>query len=152
MRYSAPPVSSASIAAALSGADLSLGAAQAVVWSGRSQIGSGADGTLSLRNNAGTGFTLLQFGGTTSSFPAIKRNATTVAFRLADDSSDAHVTMFSYALAARTMSGLGAASGAGQGAVAYVIDLVSTTRGATATGGGALKGFVWSDGTNWLVF
>ena len=73
MRYYAPPVTSASIAAALAGADLSLGASQAAVWSGRSRISSGADGTLVLRNNAGTGFTMLQLGGTSSSFPAVRR-------------------------------------------------------------------------------
>ena len=34
----------------------------------------------------------LVFGGTTSSFPAIKRNATALNFRLADDSADAPIT------------------------------------------------------------
>jgi hypothetical protein len=35
---------------------------------------------------------LLSFGGTTSSFPAIKRNAAAINFRLADDSGDAEIT------------------------------------------------------------
>lgn len=34
----------------------------------------------------------LQFNGTTSSFPAIKRSSATLAFRLADDSADAAIT------------------------------------------------------------
>jgi hypothetical protein len=42
-----------------------------------------------LRNSAGTDFGLLQFGGTTTSFPAIKRSGTGLAVRLADDSADA---------------------------------------------------------------
>ena len=35
---------------------------------------------------------LLQLGGTTSSYPAIKRSGTTTAFRLADDSADGPIT------------------------------------------------------------
>jgi hypothetical protein len=44
------------------------------------------DGLLRLRNNAGTDFNRLQFGGTTSSFPALKRSTTSLQARLADDS------------------------------------------------------------------
>ena len=43
----------------------------------------------------------LALGGTTSSFPAIKRNLTALNFRLADDSADAPITA-----AAATFSGL----------------------------------------------
>jgi hypothetical protein len=39
-----------------------------------------------------TNLGLLTFGGTTSSFPAIKRNAAALNFRLADDSADADIT------------------------------------------------------------
>jgi hypothetical protein len=60
-----------------------------------------ADGVVRLSNNAGTGFTRLNFGGNTSSFPSIKRNTTAINFRLADDSADAAVTA-----AAGTFSGL----------------------------------------------
>jgi hypothetical protein len=45
-----------------------------------------ADGVFSLKNNAGTDFGRLQFGGTTSSFPALKRSSATLQARLADDS------------------------------------------------------------------
>lgn len=37
-------------------------------------------------------FGRLQLGGTTSSFPSIKRSAATIAFRLADDSADAAIS------------------------------------------------------------
>lgn len=50
-----------------------------------------ADGNLLLRNNAGTNFGLLQLGGTTSSFPAWKRNGAQLLARLADDSANADV-------------------------------------------------------------
>jgi len=59
----------------------------------RAGFQSGADGVLELINYAGTDFSRLQFGGTTSSFPALKRSSTTLAVRLADDSADAPVSM-----------------------------------------------------------
>ena len=59
-----------------------------------------SDGVVRLLNNAGNDFSRLQFGGTTSSFPSIKRNATALNFRLADDSADAPITA-----AAATFSG-----------------------------------------------
>lgn len=61
-------------------------------WNGRALIYSPADGIVELTNNAGTGFTRLQFGGTTSSFPAIRRTTTALNFRLADDTADAPIT------------------------------------------------------------
>ena len=56
-------------------------------WSGRTILNSLVDGNLLIRNSAGSGFSLLQLGGTSSSFPAIKRNGTGIDFRLADDSA-----------------------------------------------------------------
>lgn len=47
---------------------------------------SNTDGVVTLFNNAQTDFNRLQFGGTTSSFPALKRNGTRLDVRLADDS------------------------------------------------------------------
>lgn len=78
-------------ALALSGS-ATLAAASAYIWSARAQVTSPADGIVLLRNNAGSDFTRLQLGGTTSSFPSLKRSATAVAFRLADDSADAPIT------------------------------------------------------------
>ena len=43
-------------------------------------------GVLTLLNAALDGFNRLQFGGTTSSFPALKRSSTVLQSRLADDS------------------------------------------------------------------
>ena len=50
-----------------------------------------ADGVLLLTNWNINDFNRLQFGGTTSSFPAIKRSSTTLQARLADDSAFAPV-------------------------------------------------------------
>lgn len=52
----------------------------------KSGIGSVTDGNFELYNNARTSFGRLNLGGTTSSFPAIKRNGAEIDFRLADDS------------------------------------------------------------------
>jgi hypothetical protein len=60
-------------------------------WTGRSSIASPADGNIWLINNAGTSFGLLQFGGTTASFPALKRSTTNLQARLADDSDYTNV-------------------------------------------------------------
>ena len=45
------------------------------------------DGVLTLTNIGITGWGRLQFGGTTSSFPALKQSSTTLQVRLADDSA-----------------------------------------------------------------
>ena len=50
-----------------------------------------ADGVLELSDSAQTNFGRLQFGGTTSSFPSIKRNSAAIDFRLADDSAYATI-------------------------------------------------------------
>lgn len=50
-------------------------------------IGSSGDGLIQLRNNNNSSFGRLQFGGTTSSFPALKRDSTALHVRLADDSA-----------------------------------------------------------------
>lgn len=60
-------------------------------WDSRSQITSPSDGVVTYMNAAGTGFTMQQYGGTTSSFPAWKRVSATIRARLADDSGDADV-------------------------------------------------------------
>jgi hypothetical protein len=54
---------------------------------GRSRIYSPADGNFQLTNNANNNFGLLQFAGTTSAEPALKRSTTTLQVRLADDSA-----------------------------------------------------------------
>jgi hypothetical protein len=58
-----------------------------LTFSSLSRIQSNINGNVILYNNAQTDFGRLQFGGTTNSFPAIKRNAAQIDFRLADDSS-----------------------------------------------------------------
>ena len=71
--------------------DFRAGSANYFYWNSRSQMSSPADGNILLQNIAATDFGRLQFGGTTSSFPALKRSSTTLQARLADDSAFASV-------------------------------------------------------------
>ena len=63
------------------------GAAGQIYFLNRTTLSSPSDGVLLAFNFAGTDFNRLQFGGTTSSFPALKRNAANLEVRLADDSA-----------------------------------------------------------------
>lgn len=92
----------------LAGGTLSAGAA--IVWSGRSQITSPVDGVFLLRNNAGTGFTKIQMGGTTSGFVAIEGSSADLKVGLADASSWARIQAGQYEVradAAYTAGGSG---------------------------------------------
>ena len=75
----------------ISGGSLQIPAASAFYWNARSVVRSPSDSVITLLNNAETSFDRLQFGGTTSSFPAIKRSTTTLQAVLADDSGFAAV-------------------------------------------------------------
>lgn len=57
-------------------------------FSTRSVITSPSDGVIRLTNQAASDFSRLQFGGTTSSFPALARSSAILKVRLADDSAD----------------------------------------------------------------
>lgn len=77
---------SGNLMVAVSG-DVVSTAANTIGWDGRSELSSPSDGVILMTNAAGTDFNRLQFGGTTSSFPAIKRSSTSLQVRLADDSA-----------------------------------------------------------------
>lgn len=68
-----------------------VGSTSQLYWNTRSQMFSPADGSIRLTDAAGTSFSQLMFGGTSSSYPSIKRNGTTIESRLADDSGFAAV-------------------------------------------------------------
>jgi hypothetical protein len=135
-----------------SGGDIFVPAAQAFYWSTRSVLTSPSDGVITLSNNATTGFTRLQLGGTTSSFPAIKRNAAALNFRLADDSADAAVTAGAGTFTSSSASALAAGP---NGATNPTLQVDASTlsaatglkiKGAAAAGGLALS--VVTSGTN----
>ena len=66
---------------------VAVAAASPFVWSSRIYAYAPSDGVLLLQDNANTSFGRLQLGGTTSSFPSIKRNGAAIEFRVADDSA-----------------------------------------------------------------
>jgi len=72
-------------------ANVTLSSTGLFSFSTRSNIRSPADGDITITNNAETGFNRLQLGGTTSAFPALKRNGVIVQIRLADDSNWARI-------------------------------------------------------------
>ena len=63
------------------------------IWAGLTRMSSPSAGIIRLTDNAQTDFNRLQFGGTTSSFPALKRNGTTLEVKLADDSAYAPIAI-----------------------------------------------------------
>ena len=73
----------------------------------KSNITNNGDNDLLLKNAAETSFGLLQFGGTTNAFPAIKRNAAALEVRLADDTGFAtlQASQFTSNLLVGTTSG-----------------------------------------------
>lgn len=74
------------------------GAGGFIGWTGRTRIYTTTDGTLAVANAANSDFSRLQFGGTTSSFPSLKRSGAGLQARLADDSGYAALTAESLAL------------------------------------------------------
>lgn len=100
------------------------------VGSGRSIIASSADGLIELFNTATTGFTRLNFGGVTSSFPAITRSGAAFSFTLADGTGNAAFTSGSHTFAVAAL--LSITSGTNQRAgnavlVAGTITVSNTT-------------------------
>ena len=82
------------------GGSLTVGSSggRSIIGGGKIEINSGSttlinqsDGVFTLSNYLASDFGRLQFGGTTSSFPALKRSSTTLQARLADDSAFAPV-------------------------------------------------------------
>jgi len=71
----------------LSIGNLQAGSAQIIYFVNRTKLTSPSDGNLLIQNFAQTDFNLLQFGGTSSSFPALKRTGSILSVKLADDSA-----------------------------------------------------------------
>jgi hypothetical protein len=70
------------------GSDIYVGR-YVVLQANRANFSASSSGVVQIANDAspGSGFGRLQFGGTTSSFPALKRDTTSLQARLADDSA-----------------------------------------------------------------
>lgn len=75
------------IAGVVTGTSFVAAAAGNHSWTGRSVMTSPSNGNVLLTNAAASDFGLLQFGGTTTSFPALKRSTSSLQVRLGDDST-----------------------------------------------------------------
>ena len=71
---------------------IGIGLERGLYFGNRGRIGAVNDGVFALQNNATTGFDRLQFGGSTSAFPALKRSGAALQVRLADDTADAAIS------------------------------------------------------------
>lgn len=103
------------------------GATTGYYWSGRSSIWSPADSQILLQNNASSDFARLMFGGTTSSFPSIKRSGTSILFRLADDSAGTGINASTYSTETNCSDSAGAAACGSASAGSVVIDASATS-------------------------
>ena len=97
----------------------------------------------------------LNFGGDTSSFPALKRSTTKLQVRLADDSADADLDVAALTLSAllKTKGYTVAALPAGvTGAICHVTDQLTAVaaKGVAPTGGGAVVCVVVYNGAAWV--
>lgn len=71
--------------ALLLGNRVQVGSAFDLAWNNRSRIFSDANGNIRFANSSLSDFGLLQFGGLTNAFPAIKRSGANLQVRLSDD-------------------------------------------------------------------
>lgn len=129
-----------------------LAAAQVIVGPNATRIVAPSDGVITLQNNASADFSRLQFGGTTSSFPALKRNGARLESRLADDSA---ATTFSaasiFTSTTYTVATLPACTAPDQGRRSQVSDATAPTFLGTLTGGGAVVTPVFCNGSAWVA-
>lgn len=150
------------------GASVIAPASGFIQFSGRTYFESAADGLLVFRNNAGSGFSRLQFGGTTTAFPALKRSGAGLSHVLADGTLPTTFTPITTGVlqvsgtsttdfgglrfTAATFASLPTAASAGAGAVFYITDGSTGTFGATCTGGSTNAVMIYSDATQYKVF
>lgn len=112
------------------------------------QIRNSADGVLLLNNNAQNDFGRIQFGGTTSSFPALKRSGTTLQVRLADDGGFAPLSAASLTLGSPLSVENGGTGGITEAEALANLGAIGGSLGATdnailranGTGGGYAQG------------
>ncbi len=127
---------------------LTIGSTATLTMSGRSKIGSSSDGLMTMQNNAGSGFTRLDFGGTSSSFPGVTRNGVGMDMQLADGSAATWVSMSYLKESVLTVATLPASPAAGWRA--YVSDAVTCVFGSTPTGSGSTGCPVVYNGSAWV--
>ena len=108
------------------------------------------NGVLTLIDAAGTAFGRLQFGGTGTAHPAIKRSSASIHIRLADDTAFAPIVADTVQTGTNyTVATLPAAGSKGRRA--HVTDALAPTYLGMAVGGGTVNCPVFDNGTNWVT-
>ena len=129
---------------------VSTGTGYGLYWTASTTFNNRADGVLTISNYAENDFGRLQFGGTTTSFPALKRNSAVLETKLADDSAYArHAASVFQAATAHTVATLPGTPAVGM--IARVTDATAPAVGSTVAGGGAAAALCWYNGANWSV-
>lgn len=108
----ATTVNATTVNAGLSGANASVSVASGsfISIASRGFFNAVSDGIWTIQNAAGTAWTRLNFGGTTSSFPALTRNGAVLETKLADNSAYAqHAALLFQVTTAIVAAGAGAA-------------------------------------------
>lgn len=123
------------------------GASNWARFAGRAGFDAPAANQLRLLNNAANDAPLVQFGGTTSAFPALKRSGTALQARLADDSGFADFASRALIVQSFTVATTPSASALGAGALIYVTDMRVSGEGPGAGTGGHAS----SNGSAWRV-
>lgn len=134
-------------------ADITCGAGNSFIISGKSKINTGSDGNFVFQNNSGNDFGRLMLGGNTSSFPALKRSAATLQARLGDDSTYADISVRAIIPVATAVASLPASPVEGMRASVTDSNAVSFTAGigSVVAAGGSTHVPVYYDGTNWRI-
>ncbi len=130
---------------------VSVNSSNSMGWTSRSKLDSASDSVIRISNAAQNDFNRLQFGGTTSSFPAIKRSTTTLQARLADDSAYADFRFARFQGGVTTVGALGTCDSGAEGIRWAVNDALTPVSLSTVAAGGSAHVPVYCDGTNWIV-
>lgn len=109
-----------------------------------------SNGVFKFSNWADNDFNRLQLGGTSASFPSLKRNGAALEARLANDSASANFICALAFVGTYTVATLPSAA-ANTGALAQVTDSSVTTNGSAVSGSGSNRVVVFSNGSTWDV-
>ena len=135
-------------------ATLQLGAADSAVPVNQTLATQGSIGGTNT-NTAGANLTIQSGLGTGNASPTslILRSPQATSSGSTQQTAVTGLTIFNgtAVLTSYTVANLPSASTSGVGALAFVTDSNSTTRGVAVTGGGSNKVVVYSDGANWII-
>lgn len=108
--------------------NLQAGSTSTIRWASRTLMSSPLDGVMEVINTGGTGFTRFDFGGVTSSFPAIQVNGASLQAELADGSAQTGWSAKTYSTETNCANGASPAvcGSAASGAVAIPAGLNQT--------------------------